>query len=138
MLCPLGRDHVFDAEWPIRTRPPQRKPAYVATGATFEDSPVSAEIRESLLFGDTVLRSGARVTRSIVDTGCELPRRQPTSGVDQVALDDPDAIPIVGATSRGGSCPAGGVEASHGHDGLTAGAMPRGQSPMRRRNSTHT
>ena len=43
--------------------------------------------------------AGATVTRSIVDTGCELleaARRWVTTS----ALDDPDAIPIVGRESR--------------------------------------
>ena len=125
-----GEAGLFDSEWPIRTQQPQREPAYVATGATFEDSLVSAgsriaghvarsvigpgvvveegaEIRESLLFGDTVVRSGARVTRSIVDTGCELLDGADIGG-DQVALDDPDAIPIVGRDSRVGSAQPSG------------------------------
>ncbi len=67
-----------------------------------------AEVRSrACSFGDTVVRSGARVTRSIVDTGCELLDGADIGG-DQVALDDPDAIPIVGRDSRVGSVqPAG-------------------------------
>jgi glucose-1-phosphate adenylyltransferase len=121
---------LFDAAWPIRTQQPQREPAYVAAGAVFEDTLLSAgsrvagsvsrsvigpgvvveegaEVVESVLFGDTLVRSGARVTRSIVDTGCELLDGAEV-GSDQVSLDDPDAIPIVGRDSRVGSAlPAG-------------------------------
>jgi glucose-1-phosphate adenylyltransferase len=124
------RADLFSADWPIRTQQPQREPTFVAEGCRFEDSLLSAgsrvsgrvvrsvlgpgvvvekgaEVVESVLFGDTVVRSGARVTRAIVDRGCEL-----GAGADigsaEVALDDPDAIPIVGEDCTvGSSLPAG-------------------------------
>ena len=112
---------LFDADWPVLTQQPQREPAYVATGARIEDSLLSsgcrvagtvvrsvigpgvivedgAEVVESVLFGDTVVHSGATVTRSIVDTGCELLDGAEV-GTTQVALDDPDDIPVVGRDS---------------------------------------
>src|SRR4051812_23085951 len=78
------RADLLDAEWPIRTQQPQREPTYVATGSRFEDSLLSsgsrvagtvvrsvlgpgvvveegAEVIESVLFADTVVRHGARV-----------------------------------------------------------------------------
>jgi glucose-1-phosphate adenylyltransferase len=125
-----GEAGLFDAAWPIRTQQPQREPAYVETGAVFEDTLLSAgsrvagtvrrsvigpgvvveegaEVVESVLFGDTVVRTGARVTRSIVDTGCELLDGADV-GADDVDLDDADAIPIVGRDSSvSTSLPAG-------------------------------
>ena len=68
---------------------------------------------ESVMFGDTVVRSGARVTRSIVDTGCEL-STAPESAVRRCALDDPDAIPIVGRDSRVSSSLAAGARLAPG------------------------
>ena len=125
-----GEAGLFDRAWPIRTQQPQREPAYVVKSARFEDSLLSAgsrvagtvvrsvigpgvvveegaEVVESVLLGDTVVRSGARVTRSIVDTGCELLDGAVVGDAD-VALDDADAIPIVGRDSTVGSAlPAG-------------------------------
>jgi glucose-1-phosphate adenylyltransferase len=115
------RADLFDADWPIRTQQPQREPTYAATGSRVEDSLLSsgsrvagtvvrsvlgpgvvveagAEVVESVLFGDTVVRSGARVTRAVVDRGCEL-REGAVVGSADVALDDPDAIPIIGRDS---------------------------------------
>jgi glucose-1-phosphate adenylyltransferase len=115
------RADLFSFDWPIKTQQPQREPTYVATGSRFEDSLLApgsrvagtvvrsvlgpgvvvedgAEVVESVLFGDTVVRSGARVTRSIVDRGCELLPGAEIGG-DDVALDDPDSIPIVGQDS---------------------------------------
>ena len=142
---------LFTAGWPIRTQQPQREPAYVAKGASFEDSLLSsgsrvagtvlrsvigpgvvveegAEVVESVLLGDTVVRSGARVTRSIVDTGCELLDGADIGG-DQVALDDPDAIPIVAATAGSGLLSRRG-RGFPGHDGLTPAELA--PSPQRR------
>ena len=87
-----------------------------------------AEIRESLLFGDTVVRSGARVTRSIVDTGCELLDGADIGG-DQVALDDPDAIPIVGRDSRVGSAQPAGSRLPPGRRSETAVRRDPGERP---------
>jgi glucose-1-phosphate adenylyltransferase len=124
------RADLFDADWPIRTQQPQREPTYAAAGSRLEDSLLSpgslvagtvvrsvlgpgvvveagAEVIESVLFGDTIVRSGARVTRAIIDRGCELLEGADIGSPD-VALDDPDAIPIVGRDSTVGSAlPAG-------------------------------
>jgi glucose-1-phosphate adenylyltransferase len=112
---------LFDSDWPIRTQQPQRAPAYVVTGARVEDSLLSpgshvagsvvrsvigpgvvvepgAEVLESVLFGDTVVRSGATVSRALVDQGCELLAGAQV-GTPQVDLSDPDAIPVVGRDS---------------------------------------
>ncbi len=112
---------LFQPDWPLRTQQPQREPAYVATGARIEDSLLSpgcvvagtvtrsvlgpgvvveegAEVVESVILNDTVVRRGARVTRAIVDTRCEL-LSGAVVGSTEVALDDPDAIPVVGRDS---------------------------------------
>ncbi len=125
-----GEADLFASEWPIRTQQPQREPAYVVTGARVEDSLLSpgsrvagtvsrsvigpgvvveegASVSESVLLGDTVVRAGARVARAIVDIGCELSNGA-VVGDDDAALDDPDAIPIVGRESHVSSeLPAG-------------------------------
>jgi glucose-1-phosphate adenylyltransferase len=127
----LGKEaQLFHRSWPIRTQQAQREPARVLDGATLSEALLSAgcvvgghvtrsvlgpgvvveagaEVTESVLFADTVVRSGATVTRSIVDGGCELLDGAQV-GDGSVALDDPDAIPIVGRESRvSSSLPAG-------------------------------
>jgi glucose-1-phosphate adenylyltransferase len=117
-----GDAGVFDSSWPVRTQQPQREPARVLEGARIGESLISsgcvvggqvtrsvlgpgvvveagAEVTESVVFADTVVRSGASVTRAIVDSRCELTDGAQVGG-DSVALDDPDAIPIVGRESR--------------------------------------
>lgn len=131
-----GETGLFDRDWPIRTQQPQREPSYAAAGSRIEDSLLSpgsrisgtvvrsvigpgvvvedgAEVRESVLFGDTVVRRGARVTRSVVDTGCELLDGADIGG-DDVALDDPDAIAIVGRDSTVSSALAAGARLAPG------------------------
>ncbi len=113
---------VFDSAWPVRTQQPQREPARVREGAEISESLLSsgcvvagvvrhsvlgpgvvveagAEVVESVVFADTVVMSGARVTRAIVDADCTIAGGARV-GDDSVALDDPDAIPIVGRDSR--------------------------------------
>ena len=68
---------------------------------------------ESVILDDTVIRSGARVTRSIVDTGCELLAGARVGGED-VQLDDPDAIPVVGRDSRVSTSLAAGARLAPG------------------------
>jgi glucose-1-phosphate adenylyltransferase len=120
-----GDAGLFSADWPVRTQQPQREPARVLEGAEIVDSLLSsgcvvagrvtrsvlgpgvvveagAEVSESVAFADTVIRSGATVRRAIIDAGCELLAGAEV-GDDSVALDDPDAIPIVGRESRVGS-----------------------------------
>jgi glucose-1-phosphate adenylyltransferase len=119
----LGEDaDLFQSSWPLRTQQPQREAARVLRGAEISDSLLSsgcivggkvtrsvlgpgvevepgAEVTESVLFAGTVVRSGAVVVRSIVDADCEL-LDGARVGDESVALDDPDAIPIVGRESR--------------------------------------
>lgn len=57
-----------------------------------------AEVVESVVFADTVVRAGAPVERAIVDAGCDLRDGAGVGGPD-VALDDPAAVPIVGRDS---------------------------------------
>jgi glucose-1-phosphate adenylyltransferase len=121
---------LFDSSWPVRTQQPQREPARVLGGARIAESLLSAgcvvggvversvlgpgvvvesgaSVVESILFDNTVVRSGASVTRSIVDSGCELLDGAQVGG-PSVALDDANAIPIIGRESRVSSeLPAG-------------------------------
>ena len=117
-----GEADLFRSDWPIHTHQPQREPALVRDGAVISESLLSpgcvvagkvtrsvlgpgvvveagAEVTESVVFRDTVVRRGATVTRSIVDTGCELADGA-VVGSGSVALDDADAIPVVGRDSR--------------------------------------
>ena len=109
---------VFRRDWPVRTQQPQREPAKVLEGASISDTLLSsgcvvagtvirsvigpgvvveagAEVVESVIFADTTVRTGATVTRSIVDGGCDL-QDGAQVGDDSAALDDPNAIAIVG------------------------------------------
>lgn len=128
-LLAQGAD-LFQDDWPLRTQQPQRPPARVLDGAEVSETLLSsgcviggsvtrsvvgpgvvveagAVVVESVLFGDVVVRSGASVTRSIVDSRCEL-LQDAQVGSDEVALDDPEAIPVVGRESRVSSVlPAG-------------------------------
>ncbi len=131
-----GESDLFELAWPIRSQQPQREAAYVATGARLEDSLLSpgcvvagvvtrsvlgpgvrveagAEVVESVVMGDAVIRAGARVVRAIVDTGCELADGADVGGPD-VALDDPDAIPIIGRDSLVSSSLAAGARLAPG------------------------
>jgi glucose-1-phosphate adenylyltransferase len=125
-----GDAGLFGRDWPVRTQQPQREPARVLGGAVISESLISsgsvvagtvtrsvlgpgvvveagATVTESVLFTNTVVRSGATVTRAIVDADCEL-LYGANVGDGSVALDDPDAIPIVGRESRvGTTLPAG-------------------------------
>ncbi len=117
-----GETGLFQGDWPVRTQQPQREPARVREGAVVSDSMLSsgcvvagtvtrsvlgpgvvveagATVTESVIFRDTVVRGGASVARSIVDTHCEL-LEGASVGSESVALDDPDAIPLVGRDSR--------------------------------------
>ena len=113
---------LFNSTWPVRTQQPQREPARVLEGAGIGQSLLSsgcvvggvvtrsvlgpgvvveagAEVLESVVFADTVVRNGATVTRAIVDASCEIAAGAQV-GDGTVALDDPDAIPVVGRDSR--------------------------------------
>ncbi|SDS93006.1 glucose-1-phosphate adenylyltransferase [Nocardioides scoriae] len=129
---------LFEGDWPVRTQQPERRPAYVAAGAQVADSLLSAgshvsgtvtrsvlgpdvvveagaEVVESVVSAGTVVRSGATVTRTIVDTACDIGGGAHVGGPD-TALDDPDAITILGRDAQvsgdvapGGRVPPGGV-----------------------------
>lgn len=55
----------------------------------------AGEVVESVIFADTTVRTGATVTRVIVDGSCELQDGAQVDD-DSAALDDPDAIAIIG------------------------------------------
>ncbi len=113
-----GDTGLFDPAWPVRTQQPERSPAFVAAGATVADSLLSpgsrvagtvrrsvlgpdvvvepgAEVVESVVSAGTVVRSGARVLRTLVDTACVV-GADVVVGSEDTALDDPDAITILG------------------------------------------
>ena len=117
--------------WPVLSRLPQRVPARVLEGGEVVDSLLSpgarvagrvvrsvigpgvvvepgAEVHDSVVFTDSVVRAGARVHWSVVDTGCVVDTDARLGDPDAPALDDPDAVTMVG---RGctvvGSHPAG-------------------------------
>lgn len=119
--------------WPILTRQPQRRPARFVEGAEVVDSLVSpgatvagtvrrsvlgpgvvveagAEVLDSVVGADVVVRAGARVAWAIVDSGCTIERDARVGEPDVPALDDPDAVTIVGRGSvvgTGVELPAG-------------------------------
>ncbi|MCW2868659.1 MAG: hypothetical protein JWR20_2847 [Marmoricola sp.] len=113
-----GETGLFDPAWPVRTQQPERPPTFVAEGAEVGDSLLSpgsrvlgtvrrsvlgpdvvvergAEVVESVISAGTVVRSGARVLRTLVDTACVIGEGV-TVGSADTALDDPDAITILG------------------------------------------
>ena len=113
-----GETGLFDPSWPVRTQQPERPPTFVAAGAEVADSLLSpgsrvfgtvrrsvlgpdvvvehgAEVVESVLSAGTVVRSGARVLRTLVDTTCVIGEGI-TVGSADTALDDPEAITILG------------------------------------------
>lgn len=132
--------------WPILSHQPQRPPARVLEGAVVADSLLSpgttvagvvrrsvlgpgavveagAEVVDSVVFADTLVRAGARVHRSIVDTRCEI-GADASIGAADADLDDPDAITLVGRSSvvpAGAVVPAGG-RLEPGTTGATADA----------------
>jgi glucose-1-phosphate adenylyltransferase len=117
-----GDAGLFADDWPLRTQQPQHEPARVLDGASVSESLLSsgcvvggavtrsvlgprvvveagAAVTESVVFGRTVVRAGASVARSIVDSGCEL-LDGAVVGDEDVTLDVPDAVCIVGRDSR--------------------------------------
>lgn len=108
--------------WPILTRQPQRRPARVVAGAEVADSLVSpgatvagtvrrsvlgpgvvveagAEVLDAVVGADVTIRAGARVAWAIVDIDCTIERDARVGDPDVPALDDPDAVTIVGRGS---------------------------------------
>ena len=126
------RDVLAVPDWPVLSRLPQRVPARVLAGGEVEDSLLSpgsrvagvvrrsvlgpgvvveagAEVHDSVVFTDTVVRSGARVHWSVVDSGCLVEGDARVGAPDAPALDDPDAVTLVGRGSRvSGVLPPGG------------------------------
>ncbi len=111
--------------WPILTRQPQRVPARVHAGATVEDSLVSpgsrvhgtvrrsvlgpgvvveagAEVCDSVVFADVVVREGAAVHWAVVDTGCEVGAAAVVGEPGTDATRDPDRVTLVGRDSTVG------------------------------------
>ena len=109
--------------WPILSRLPQRVPARVLDGGEVVDSLLSpgsrvagvvrrsvlgpgvvvesgAEVHDSVVFADTVVRAGARVHWSVLDTGCVIEAGARLGSPDEDALDDPDAVTLVGRGSQ--------------------------------------
>lgn len=112
-------------DWPILTRQPQRRPSRVLEGAVVEDSLISpgasvagtvrrsvlgpgvvvepgAEVLDAVVAADTTIGAGARVAWAIVDTGCSIAAGAVVGDPDVPALDDPDAVTIVGRDSSVG------------------------------------
>ncbi len=126
-----NRDVLSVPDWPVLSRLPQRAPARVLAGGDVEDSMLSpgsrvagtvrrsvlgpgvvvepgAEVHDSVVFADTVVRRGARVHWSVVDTQCVVEEDASVGSPDAAALDDPDAVTLVGRGSRvAGGHPAG-------------------------------
>lgn len=113
------------ADWPILTQQPQRPPARVREGAVVVEAMVSpgcrvagtvrrsvlgpgvvvepgAEVVESVVFSDVVIRSGATVRGAVVDAGCEI-GPDAVVGDESADLDDPDQVVLVGRGSRVGA-----------------------------------
>ena len=59
-----------------------------------------AEVHDSVVFTDSVVRAGATVHWSVVDTGCVVEADARLGEPDTPALDDPDAVALVGRGSR--------------------------------------
>ncbi len=120
-----GDTGLFDPAWPVRTQQPERSPAFVAAGATVADSLLSpgsrvagtvrrsvlgpdvvvepgAEVVESVVSAGTVVRSGARVLRTLVDTPAWSARTS-SSGRRTPPSTTPTPITILGATSWSGA-----------------------------------
>lgn len=110
-------------DWPVLSRLPQRAPARVHDGAQVVDSLLSpgsrvsgrversvigpgvvveagALVADSVLFADVVVRAGARVHWTVLDTRAVVEQDARVSDVDAAALDDPDAVTLVGSESR--------------------------------------
>jgi glucose-1-phosphate adenylyltransferase len=120
------------ADWPILTHQPQRPPARILDGAHVTDSlispgaTVSGQVRRSVLgpgvvveadacvedsvvFADCVIRRGARVNASILDTRCVVDARS-TVGAPDADLESSDELTLVGrecVVGAGVTVPAG-------------------------------
>jgi glucose-1-phosphate adenylyltransferase len=111
-----------DPGWPILTRQPQRVPARVLSGGRVEDSLLSpgarvhgevvrsvvgpgvvveqgAVVRNSVLFADSVIGSGARLDWTIVDERSLVAAGAVVGDPDADATGDPDQVTIIGRDS---------------------------------------
>lgn len=111
-----------DPSWPILTRQPQRVPARVFAGGRVENSLVSpgarvhgevirsvlgpgvvveadAVVRNSVVFADSVVSSGARLDWVIVDEGCLVAPGTSVGQKDADGTGDPDQVTIIGKDS---------------------------------------
>jgi glucose-1-phosphate adenylyltransferase len=112
-------------DWPVLSRLPQRAPARVLDGGQAVDSLLSpgarvsgrversvlgpgvvveagALVADSVVFADAVVRSGAEVHWTVLDTGSVVETDARVGRPDAAALDDPDAVTLVGRDSRVG------------------------------------
>jgi glucose-1-phosphate adenylyltransferase len=55
-----------------------------------------AEVHDSVVFTDSVVRTGATVHWAVVDTGCVVDAGARLGEPDARALEDPDAVTLVG------------------------------------------
>ena len=111
--------------WPVLSRLPQRVPARVLDGGVVVDSLLSPGVRvagrversvlgpgvvveagalvaDSVVFADTVVRAGAEVHWSVVDVRCVVEPDARVGAADANALEDPDAVTLVGCDSTVG------------------------------------
>lgn len=121
-----------DPDWPILSHQQQRAAARVLAGASVSDSLLSpgcavrgtversvlgpgvvveedAVVRDAVVFQDTVVAAGARVDRAVIDRDCLVGPGARVGSAD-TDLADPDAITMVGRSSRIGA----GVEVGGG------------------------
>jgi glucose-1-phosphate adenylyltransferase len=110
-------------DWPVLSRLPQRAPARVLDGGVVVDSLLSpgarvsgrversvlgpgvvveagALVADSVVFTDAVIRSGAELHWTVLDARSVVEQDTRVSTPDADALDDPDAVTLVGCDSR--------------------------------------
>jgi glucose-1-phosphate adenylyltransferase len=111
--------------WPVLSRLPQRAPARMLEGGVAVDSLLSpgvlvsgrversvlgpgvvveagALVADSVVFTDAVVRSGAEVHWTVLDARSVVDRDARVSRPDVDALEDPDAVTLIGCDSRVG------------------------------------
>ena len=111
------------ADWPVLSRLPQRAPARVLDGGVVLDSLLSPGVRvsgrversvlgpgvvveagalvaDSVVSTDVVVRSGAQVHWTVLDSRSVVERDVRVSDPRARALDDPDAVTLIGCDSR--------------------------------------
>ena len=111
--------------WPVLSRIPQRVPARVLDGGIVVDSLLSpgarvagrversvlgpgvvveagALVADSVIFADSVVHAGAEVHWTVLDTRCVVEQDARVGVAGAEALDDPDAVTMVGCDSTVG------------------------------------